>query len=296
MKRVTTFILPFLLVFIFAGVTHAENNQNNQQGTQSASQENQTGNNEDQVARKYSLVFPIADLGNCASLKECKSYCQDSSHNEVCIAFAKKKGFYKQFGPTQDIMTAARSELGCDSQSSCKEFCGNQENWINCGEFAKRHNLSGTTAKPAEDSKKQALLEKAKQFLGCSSYDSCRAFCSQEANRIKCMELSKMISSVVGSTPRQPLPSGNREKCQNLTQKMGSASAEEIKAYYLKNCAPPNYRPATPTAVPTNKEEYCRMYPGRCNFSTSGNTGTYSSVKGISTVRNFFQTLLDWFR
>ncbi len=326
--RIAAYITAFVMVFIFVGNTHAENTQNSQQGTQSASQENQTGNNEDGIARKYSIAFPVAELGNCSSLTACKNYCADTTHSDACIAFARKKGFYKQAGPSQDIMTAAKGELGCDSQSSCREFCGNQQNWIKCGEFAKRHNLGGNPQ--VDDTKKQALLEKAKQYLGCSSYDSCRAFCSQETNRIKCMELSRLISSAVGSKPPQPLPDGRPEICRNITQKMGSASADEIKAYYNKNCV---QNPGATNLPSTDREKLCQQYPREsichlttstesvsptpqpstdleakcknyypsCTFSegvcrcgsTTGSTSS-SSVRGISTARDILHQIQSW--
>lgn len=303
------FLIVLILSFAVAAKTHAIDSSESAQ------------------PQKYGITFPIAELGNCVNLNECKTYCDDMAHQDACISFAKKHGFYKaQEAKTRqnEILALAKVELGCDNESACKEFCGNQENWQKCGDFARKHGLGSGPKSPQEDSRKVEMLLKAKQFLGCDSYEACKAICTQPVNRQKCEDFARQMSYSKNQGPvsgkayenassrasfcrqypekcQNTLP--NREMCQNLKEKMGSASAEQIKAYYLKYCAPPNYQPK-PSYGPATK---CQSYPGctwtgtTCHCSspsinTSGNTGTSSSVKGISTVRNFLQTLMEWFR
>lgn len=282
----------FICLFLAVALVHAE-------GTATGS-----------VIQKYGVTFPISELGSCNSVTECYSYCANPANRDACVAFARKKGFYKI-----SIFEAAKQVLGCDSESSCKEVCGLQANWEKCGEFAKKYRLSGGRVESLPD--KAAMLEKAKEYLGCNSYDSCKALCNEPSNQQKCQELSRMVTSAT------PLPAG-RENCRNLTEKMGSASSEGIKAYYLKNCAPPDYHPATSTGVPIAKEEYCRMYPDRCAYLTPSPKPTYdletkcrsypsctfsdgvcrcgsqegeapsSSVKGISSIQGILQQFQIW--
>ncbi len=308
------FLLSFILVFVFAALTRAESNGNNNDNN---GNNNNEGENVQEPAQKYGITFPIAELGNCGSLAACRQYCDDSKNLATCIDFAKKKGFYKQPKSQTDIMVLAKSELGCDSTDACRTFCGDQANWIKCGEFAKKHSLGGKQGESNEDSSKAALLQKAKTFLGCDSYDDCKAFCQQPQNHPKCEELFRMVRQ--GKTEQQATPPGtpNRSFCQNLTQKMGSASAEVIKAYYLKYCAPPGYQQgSSPPFSPYPKPSYdsagkCQSYPGcswkdnRCQCSnttirsfpsTSGNSNIGTSVLGVATVKTFLQSVLDWFK
>jgi hypothetical protein len=82
--------------------------------------------------KKYNISFPIAELGNCTDFSSCRSYCDDPINKDTCIAYAKKKGFYKEEEIKQkkdQIMAAAQTELGCNSMSSCKSLCENEANF-----------------------------------------------------------------------------------------------------------------------------------------------------------------------
>lgn len=324
------------------------------------------------AVERYKITFPVAELGNCNSLDECKTFCSDVTNKDACIAFAKKKGFYSEQAAQakqESLMAAAKTELGCDSADSCKAFCGEQQNWVACGEFAKKHGLGGGPKKP-EGTPNPAIVEAAKQFLGCDSLDSCKALCSLDANHQKCEEFSKMMrpqgpgggpktDATMSGKPdgctsaecrafcdKNPQQCGqfrsgaagssvySREKCHDLTQKMASASAEEIKAFYLKNCVPASPPPRPMPPVPASnsgitKEQYCQQYPGRCSPPpTTGNVlysqATYndpwsqclskgvgyywngtgcqfspqpsaqSQVQGVSRENNFLQNILQF--
>src|SRR3989344_6043017 len=38
------------------------------------------------------IIFPIAELGDCNSKEECKTYCDDSTNAEACLSFAETHG------------------------------------------------------------------------------------------------------------------------------------------------------------------------------------------------------------
>jgi hypothetical protein len=184
--------------------------------------------------KKYNLIFPVAELGNCGSLTECKNFCEDLSNISACINFAKQKGFYKAppSPPSEaTLLEVAKQELGCDSKEACQQFCGLQENWLKCGEFAKKHKLG----KPPEKSEasSSAVLEKAKQFLGCGSLDQCKSFCSKVENRTKCDEFAKVMSTLKRAIPSLPLKPGEGRGGENInidTKLCGSLEA--CKEYY----------------------------------------------------------------
>lgn len=143
-----------------------------------------------ETPQKYGITFPVAELGNCADFASCRTYCDDPTHSTECIAFAKKKGFYKE--PTQADMTkvvaSAKTELGCDSEDSCKSFCSQDVNFQKCSDFAKKAGLQGGVKSAASSN---PTLAKAKEILGCTSVDACKTFCSEDANKQKCSDFAK---------------------------------------------------------------------------------------------------------
>lgn len=162
MKKIIALILLFIAVLLFAKLAFA------QSATSSA----------------VSLTFPIVQLGNCSSTKDCKTYCDDPTHLDACIAYAKEKGFYQ--ASTLDsnqttILAAAKTALGCDSLDSCRKFCQLSVNAAQCSAFATAHNLRG-----GKVSLSSTVLQKAQQVLGCDSEDSCKTFCQQDVNKTKC--------------------------------------------------------------------------------------------------------------
>ena len=50
----------------------------------------------EEVAKKYGIAFPIAELGNCSSVSQCRTFCEDPVNQSTCMEFAKKKGLYKE--------------------------------------------------------------------------------------------------------------------------------------------------------------------------------------------------------
>ncbi len=181
------FVLAFLLAFLSAVKVHAiDSSSSGQEATQ-----------------KYGIQFPIIELGNCNNLSECRSFCDDPLNHDACLAFAKKKGFYKETmtAVKNSLYIAAKSELGCDSEDSCKSFCSQSQNWQKCGEFAKKHNLGGGQV---EDPAKQEVLTKAKSVLGCDSIDACKNFCQKEENKISCDNFAKLVGLRGGVEKRGP--------------------------------------------------------------------------------------------
>ena len=84
------------------------------------------------AASIFDIEFPISELGNCGDKTECKSYCNDLSHKNECLAFAKKYGLV-------DEKTAARAEKlpetgpgGCKGESECRNYCDSADNADEC--------------------------------------------------------------------------------------------------------------------------------------------------------------------
>jgi hypothetical protein len=224
---------------------------------------------------KFHVIFPIKDLGSCHSLTECKNYCEDLSHAQECINFAKKKGFFKApASPPSEasLVEAAKKELGCDSKEACQQFCGLQENWVKCGQFAKKHKVEQKPDKPDMSE----LLSKAKQLLGCNSQDTCKTFCSKKENQPKCDQLAKLIkkSSDTLNKLKAPLASKVASSSADFKGPGGCNSVEDCTNYclsHLDECKKfaEEFKSKSKIAVPafqnaSQKAEFCRTNPEKC--------------------------------
>ena len=217
------------------------------------------------TAKKYNITFPVAELGNCNSIIECKAYCADSTHQDACVAFAKKKRFYKENqsnSKIQSLIEKAKLELGCSSAAECKAFCSKEANQDKCRSFAQKHSL-GDREKEATPSGK--ILDKAKSFLGCDSYEACKAFCQKSENREKCGQFSRMIGLEKGDK------SGS-ESGRMKPPKEGSQSGRFM----------PNSDKAFEHA--NENAKFCREHPEKCKNATG--SGISESHQGLQTNRS----------
>ncbi len=235
----------------------------------------QTQDNPEANAKKYGVTFPIAELGNCANFSACKTYCDDATHGDQCIAFAKKKGFYKQI--EQDtrrkaLLQAARSELGCTSEEQCRAVCHQQENFEKCSNFAKKN---GIDTHPQEPGNKN-IIEKAQTILGCNSEQSCRAVCEQDANKEKCSEFAKQTGLQGGIRRVGPGGCNSEESCRAFCEK----SPDECRKF--GGGPPPGSEGNRIGPGGCNSEESCRTYceknPEECK--KFGGQGFESGRKG----------------
>lgn len=173
------FFIALFASFMIVSVSHA----------QTASPSAQTPN----TASKYGVTFPVAALGNCTDLDSCKTFCDDPINRGTCIAFAKSKGFYKEdaLATQKDtILAKAKAALGCDSETSCLNFCTIPANQDKCSSFARSTNLQGGVVTNPDN---QAIVNRAKDVLGCSSETACKSFCGQDANRTKCADFAHQV-------------------------------------------------------------------------------------------------------
>lgn len=234
------------------------------------------------IARKYQITFPIAQLGGCANIGECRNYCEDPVHSDTCIAFAKTKGFYKETqmeNRKTELLETAKTELGCNSPDSCREVCEKEENFEKCSAFAKKNNISGGhTANTGE----QRVLEKAKQILGCDSPSTCKSFCENEQNREKCTQFAQEAGMRGGERMVGPGGCTSEETCKTfcsdpanyqVCSSFGDAKGREFKG--PGGC--------------TNEESckaYCEQNPKDCGFERREEMKDYNPQEMCSKTPN----------
>ena len=210
--------------------------------------------NPEEQAKKYQVTFPIAELDNCTSFSACRTYCENTTHSDACIAFAKKKGFYKEQkidAKKQALIQAAKTELGCNSETSCQATCEQEVNFDKCQKFAQKNGLD-EGQKDQKDPADKAILQKAKTILGCDSSTSCKAICEQEANREKCSEFAKQAGLEGGIRHVGPGGCDSESSCRSYCEK----NPDECKKFAGQN----NQK---------DDREHQNKGPGGCDSETS---------------------------
>lgn len=258
-----------------------------------------------QKAKQYNVTFPIADLGNCAGPQECRDFCEQVANQQVCMDFAKKKGFQKETA-RDELLQKAKTELGCTSMESCKVIC-DQDN-TRCGAFAKKHGVyqeppQSTGRYSAEE--KQELMKKAQTEMGCTSMESCRSTCEKDPQR--CMDFAKK-HGFDKNEPTKPTP----DTAPNYgTQRFGKGncdSEESCKKYCQEHASEcPGFKGYTravegSTSTETNEKSYvgpsgcrneaecknwCETNPDKCPGFSEAKTKEETERKQETQIRQY---------
>lgn len=157
----------------------------------------------DEIAKKYGITFPIEELGNCKNFDACKNFCADINNKDVCISYAKQKGFYQEhqtqstsnLKSDEEILKLAKVELGCNSHDACMSICDQKGNWSKCEEFAHKHGLGGPEMKK---------MKEAMDTLGCNTPSSCMEFCKNPLNMKKCMDVFQSLGFNTNTSNEEP--------------------------------------------------------------------------------------------
>lgn len=192
-------------------------------------------------AQEDTIVFPIAELGNCESKDECRDYCDEPGNMRQCISFAK----------AHNLMTPEEAEIaeefsetlgrqgggpgGCTSPSRCQAYCENITNLNECLAFADEH---GHDDGGIEEGRKIAryLKEGGRMPGECTSRLSCEAYCSDFNHGEECLLFAEGVGLEIrnGDHPNGP----NREQLRVMIDLMnrgetpgGCTSERECEAY-----------------------------------------------------------------
>lgn len=218
--------------------------------------------------QKYGITFPIVELGSCTNFAACRMYCDDPTHSTECIAFAKKKGFYKEPVPQAEmtkVVEEAKTELGCDSEESCKTFCSQEANFQKCSNFAKKNGLQGGIKNTVDSS---STLAKAKEILGCTSVDTCKTFCSQEANIQKCSDFAKQAGLRGGEQKVGPGGCTSEETCKAFcASPVNSQLCGQFEAGINPSSSTGQKFGGSPSAFPSESVRPSGVLPQNGNFS-----------------------------
>ncbi|MCR4284265.1 MAG: hypothetical protein NUV64_03065 [Parcubacteria group bacterium] len=171
-------------------------------------------------ANLFDIQFPIAELGNCGSMGECKTYCDDAVNIGACTAFAEKQGLIvPKEAQKVKVIAEKTGPGGCKNARECDNYCRTPEHGKECVLHAVKE---GFISEEEADSMLEFMKDKDKKFTpqkglspahlkgpkepeefdkkkaeeligtiggpgGCSTFGECDKFCSDIQNNDTCM-------------------------------------------------------------------------------------------------------------
>src|SRR3990167_8038633 len=94
---------------------------------------------------KSDISFPIAELGNCKSESDCKSYCDKPGNIIACVSFGEKNGLVSapEAARAREFADVLKGEGpgACKDKEACESYCNDINNVDECLTFAEKHNL-----------------------------------------------------------------------------------------------------------------------------------------------------------
>jgi hypothetical protein len=136
-----------------------------------------------------------AGPGGCNTKENCRTYCSDATHAEECAQFAEKHKLLNsdqvlKFRKFHAALTANNKPVDCHDQHTCETFCQMRSNNERCLKFAKDNELI-EDEKAEEISKFQRAINAGETPGDCDSKETCRTYCSQEANQAECLAFAE---------------------------------------------------------------------------------------------------------
>lgn len=210
---------------------------------------------EDEEVAIHGITFPVPELGNCTSKDECRAYCNEPTHMDECIKFAKEHGLMNKDEADKsekfrELLTSGGGPGGCTNPRDCQTFCSDVVNLEVCVKFAKEHGFKDQNVDQGE--KILNYIKSGGQTPGgCTSKDACEKYCSDFAHAQECFEFAQKagITQVQGGVPGKAegrfaggIPPGQFQKfleaIKNGQTPGGCKSKEECETY----CKDPAHR------------------------------------------------------
>ena len=153
-------------------------------------------------AAESDVVFPIAELGDCASKVECRAYCDKTENIEACTTYGETHKLISSQAAerAKKLLRALREggPGGCKDEKSCRAYCNDSSHVEECAAFAERHQLiSADDAERLKKLKDIAILRKTEKTPGdCYSISNCQTYCSDPAHASECIAFAEKIGAI----------------------------------------------------------------------------------------------------
>ncbi|MEK7181086.1 MAG: proline-rich domain-containing protein [Patescibacteria group bacterium] len=200
--------------------------------------------------------------GNCATPEECKSYCEDVSRIEECLAFAEENDLadpdLQEGKKIRDYLkTGGKMPGGCTSKNSCETYCEDFAHIEECMSFSEKAGL-GTGGPQGPDGERRGpppkqmleLIKSGQTPGGCKSRNECEAYCGGGNHFEECIAFAEkagfmdpkeaeLVKKTGGKGPggcqgKQACDAfcndpANRDTCFKFAEDNGLISPEDLK-------------------------------------------------------------------
>ncbi len=172
------------------------------------------------------ISYPVSELGNCSSQKECNAFCDKPENAESCLDFAEQNNLM-----SEEEITEARKILPyvlsketpgeCSSKKECEEYCSKEENLEECISFGIK------TGKITEQEAEIIRKTQGKGPGGCQGERECDNYCSKEENFEKCIDFAESNGLITKQEAEQARKTGGegpggcrgKEECEGYCEK-----------------------------------------------------------------------------
>ncbi len=133
--------------------------------------------------------YPVAELGNCGSQKECEAYCDNAQNIDACLNYAEQNNLMgedeiaeaRKFAPLiRDGLTPGK----CKTETECNDYCNKDENLQECVDFAVK------VGKIPKEEAETIMKTGGKGPGNCKGKDVCDDYCKQESNMQECIDFA----------------------------------------------------------------------------------------------------------
>lgn len=140
------------------------------------------------------IRYPVAELGNCQSETECRSYCDIVDNAKECFTFAKKYHLISDEEAKKaadEFLNVRNGPGGCNSGKSCEDYCSTVDHLDECIAFAEKTGYYSPD-ELAEARKFQALVKAGTQFPGgCKDRNTCEIYCGVANHMEECLDFAE---------------------------------------------------------------------------------------------------------
>ncbi len=146
------------------------------------------------IAKKF-LAAGSAGPGGCTSAASCQAYCDNISHIDECVAFAKKTGILqpeelKEAEQVQAAIAKGVQPPACGNKKECDAYCSSPSHMKECIAFGEAAGfLQGEELQNAK--KMIAAIDAGATPPPCQGKDACDAYCSQPTHMEECITFAQ---------------------------------------------------------------------------------------------------------
>ncbi len=181
--------------------------------------------------------------GGCTSKDQCQAYCNDISHIEECVTFAKANNLM----PPQDLAQAEKianalkrgvQPPNCKNKEECNVYCSQPAHMEECTTFA----LAAGLITGQEKTNAEGMLKAIKAGVNppsCQGKDACDKYCSDPAHQDECTKFA-VAAGFMSQADLQKMQEGQQQFKQGLLNATGKLKDCLVAAFGsdLSNVSP----------------------------------------------------------